>query len=89
MVKSDAGTLNQLAWLLATNAAVLNAVQAKELATRACELSSWGEAGHLDTLAVACAELGELAEAMKWMERAVQLEDREEYRERLAIWRAK
>ncbi len=85
---NDAGTLNQLAWLLATNDAVKNAAQAKELATRACELSEWSEAGYLDTLAVACAELGEMAEAVKWIERALALDDREEYRERLAKWRA-
>jgi tetratricopeptide (TPR) repeat protein len=84
----DAGTLNQLAWLLATNDVVRNALQAKQLATRACELSSWGEAGYLDTLAVACAEQGELAEATAWIEKAILLDDRDEYRERLAKWRA-
>lgn len=84
---NDAGTLNQLAWLFATDATLRNPSQAKELATRACELSDWSEAGHLDTLAVACAELGELAEAVKWMEKAIALDDRDEFRERLAQWR--
>jgi serine/threonine-protein kinase len=84
---TDAGTLNQLAWLLATNAGVKDAARAKDLATRACELTGWAEAAYLDTLAAACAELGDRAAAVAWMEKAVALDDREEYRGRLVGYR--
>ncbi|QEL14724.1 tetratricopeptide repeat protein [Limnoglobus roseus] len=86
---ADAGTLNQLAWVWATSqkADVRNPVQAKELATRACELTDWLQAGFLDTLAVACAALGDTPAAAAWMEKAIELDDREEYRERLKQFR--
>ncbi len=88
---TDAGTLNQLAWVRATARTpdVRNPAQAKELATRACELTAWEDARYLDTLAVACAELGDLPAAVAWLEQAVGLDDRAEYRERLATFRAK
>lgn len=82
----DADTLNRLAWLLATTAAVKDAARGKELATRACELSGWSNADHLDTLASACAELGNKVEAIGWLEKAIAVEDREEFREKRAKW---
>lgn len=85
---ADAGTLNQLAWLLATAAAVRNPARAKDLATRACELTHWADAGYLDTLAVASAALGDTAAAVVWLEKAIALDDRPEYRARLAAFRA-
>lgn len=86
---NDAGTLNQLAWLYATAEAVKNPIRAKEFATRACERSSFSEPAYLDTLAAACAELGDLALAITWMEKAILIEDREEYRATLAEFRAR
>jgi tetratricopeptide (TPR) repeat protein len=86
---NDAGTLNQLAWLYATAEPVKDAAKAKEFATRACERTGFADAGYLDTLAVACAEHGEVAAAMSWWEKAVQLDDRPEYRERLELLRTR
>lgn len=83
---ADADTLNRLAWLLATKLDVKGAIRAKELATRACELSGWSNADHLDTLATACFELGEASAAQAWLEKAIALDDRPELREKLAKW---
>jgi tetratricopeptide (TPR) repeat protein len=79
-----ADTLNRLAWLLATKPVVKDAARAKELATRACELSGWSNADHLDTLATACAELRESQEAISWLDKAIAIDDREEFREKRA-----
>ena len=71
----SAGTFNQLGWVWATcpDPDVRNGPRAKECATRACELTEWGESGFLDTLAAACAECGEYAEAVRWQEKAMAL----------------
>ena len=70
-----AGTFNQLAWVWSTcpDPDVRNGQRARECATRACELTEWGEAGFLDTLAAACAECGEFDDAVKWQEKAIEL----------------
>lgn len=81
---ADADTLNRLAWLLATKPDVKDATRAKELATRACELSGWSNADHIDTLATACAESGESQEAASWLEKAIAVEDRPEFHEKLS-----
>jgi tetratricopeptide (TPR) repeat protein len=69
------GTFNQLAWVWSTcpDPDVRNGQRARECATRACELTEWGEAGFLDTLAAACAECGEFDDAVKWQEKAMEL----------------
>ncbi len=85
---ADADALNQLAWLLATRPEVRKPDQAKAFATRACELSNWSNADHLDTLATACAELGETTEAATWLEKAIAIDDRVQFREKLAKWKA-
>lgn len=71
----SAATFNQLGWVWATcpDPDVRNGPRAKECATRACELTEWGEAGYLDTLAAACAECGEFDEAVRWQEKAIGL----------------
>jgi tetratricopeptide (TPR) repeat protein len=86
----SAGTFNQLGWIWATapDPDVRNGTRAKECATRACELTEWQESGYLDTLAAACAELGEYDDAVKWMEKAIAIapEHEDDYRTRLELY---
>ncbi|MBY0457125.1 MAG: hypothetical protein K2V38_07300, partial [Gemmataceae bacterium] len=80
------------AWIWSTcpDPDVRNGPRARECATRACELTEWGEPGFLDTLAAACAECGAFEEAVKWQEKALVLIDDPErqadYRTRLALY---
>ena len=86
----SASTFNQMAWIWATapDPDVRNGRQAKECATRACELSEWQEPGFLDTLAAACAECGEFDDAVRWQEKAVGLaNEADEFRARAELYR--
>jgi tetratricopeptide (TPR) repeat protein len=60
-------------------------------ATRACELTAWKDASYLETLAAACAEAGDLAGAVNWQARSVDLltdeKARAESRARLEAYR--
>ncbi len=64
---------NNLAWLLAVCPvdSLRNGQEAVEHATWACNATSWRNLSCLGTLAAACAEIGDFAQAMRWQERAV------------------
>ena len=64
----DSAILNQLGWFQATcpDAAQRDGRAAVRNATRACELSQWKDAGVIDTLAAAYAEIGDFAQAMRY-----------------------
>jgi tetratricopeptide (TPR) repeat protein len=89
----DEATCNGLAWILATcpTASLRNGKRAVELATKACEKTRYEDSGYVDTLAVAHAEAGNFAEAIRVCQQVismVKLEERAEYEERLALFKA-
>jgi tetratricopeptide (TPR) repeat protein len=83
-------TLGKAAWLLATcpDAKIRNAKRAVELAKKATDLVK-GEADLLDTLAAAHASAGNFTEAIRWVERAIEINDNDAYRGRLELYRKK
>ncbi|MEN0109596.1 MAG: tetratricopeptide repeat protein [Planctomycetota bacterium] len=70
---ADPGVLNNYAWTLATSPFddVRDAQQAIEFATRACELTDYGQAHILSTLAAAHAEAGDFDEAIRRAQQAI------------------
>lgn len=70
---SDPTTLNDLAWMLATSKdpRVRNGRRAVSIATKACALSNWKNAFSIDTLAAACAQAGNFADAVKYQQLAI------------------
>lgn len=77
---NDAAARNELGWFRATcpEASFRSAKEAIELATKACELTSWGEASYVDTLAAAYAEAGEFDKAVSYERKAMALSDQAE-----------
>jgi tetratricopeptide (TPR) repeat protein len=71
----DSGILNNLAWLLSTSPdeKLRDAKRAIELATMACEVTSYKEAHILSTLAAGYAEAGEWDKAVEWSQKAYDL----------------
>jgi HEAT repeat protein/tetratricopeptide (TPR) repeat protein len=69
---------NNLAWFRATcpEAGFRNGAQAVAHARRACELSGWGKALYLQTLAAAHAEAGQFEEAVRSSRKALEHRDR-------------
>ncbi|HUT10510.1 MAG TPA: tetratricopeptide repeat protein [Thermoguttaceae bacterium] len=90
----DPGILNNLAWVLATSPTdeLRDGARAVELATGACEVTEYGQAHILSTLAAAYAETGDFESAVKWSQKAVEAgsEDQREHLEKeLESFRAK
>ena len=90
--------MNNLAWILATHedAQIRDGAEALRLARRACELTRHELPGHLDTLAAAYGEAGQFDQAVKTIEKAIQLaltggkeEMAKDFRRRLALYKAK
>jgi TPR repeat protein len=87
-------SLNALAWFLATcdNDSIRNGHEAMRRAITACELSYWQEWRYIDTLAAACAEIGDFKRAVEFEQQALQLKDldqetQKKVEEHLALFR--
>jgi tetratricopeptide (TPR) repeat protein len=71
----EARFCNQFSWLLAAcpQAEYRDGSRAVELARRACKVTNWKDGNVLDTLASAYAECGRFDEAVKWVNKALEL----------------
>lgn len=89
----NAMSMNNLAWLwsVCPEEKYRNGGRAVEIATKACELSGWKLASHVDTLAAACAEAGDFESAVEWQQKAQPLfpddESRARGKERLNLYK--
>ncbi len=71
----DSGTLNNLAWVLATSPKdeVRNGARSLELGLKAAELTKYEQAHILSTLASGYAETGDFEKAREWIAKAVSI----------------
>jgi tetratricopeptide (TPR) repeat protein len=76
----DSGTLNNLAWVLATSPQdeVRNGARALELGLKAAELTKYEQAHILSTLASGYAETGDFEKAREWIGKAVAIAEAEQ-----------
>jgi tetratricopeptide (TPR) repeat protein len=88
---SRSSAISNLAWLEATcpNPQFRDGTKAVEHATRACELSGWKTPNRLSTLAAAYAETGDFQNAVKWMEKAIELDPSSTSRSTLELFKAR
>jgi tetratricopeptide (TPR) repeat protein len=77
---------NGVAWLMATSPdeKLRDGRRAVHCATQACELSEWKDSNSVDTLAAACAEAGDFADAVKWEQDYLNRSDVSETRKQAA-----
>jgi hypothetical protein len=72
---------------------IRNGERAIQLATTACKLTDWKSGWALDTLASACAEVGQFEEAERYQIRALndpaRFSETDEMRERVELYRQK
>jgi tetratricopeptide (TPR) repeat protein len=69
----DGNFFDGLAWVLSTSqdAKVRDGKRAVELAKKACAMTKYKTGLHLDTLAAACAEVGQFDDAVRYAEKAL------------------
>jgi tetratricopeptide (TPR) repeat protein len=86
--------LVNFAWLQATcpEDSLRNGKEALEKSKRACELSRWQSSGIVDTLAAACAEIGNFDDAVKYETQAINMNGvlafrRKRMQQRLELYR--
>ncbi len=99
IIKNDPASaiaINNKAWTYCTTHVdkFRDGKQAVELAMKACELTQWANAGYIDTLAAAYAEVGDFEKAVKYQTQVMEDEalvrrEGQELRDRLELYKQK
>jgi tetratricopeptide (TPR) repeat protein len=96
-IEPDPATFNRIAWLLATcpRVELRDCKRAIEIAKHVCEVTEYMHPVAMDTLAAAYAECGQLDQALRWVQRAIEIatangdaEQAESFLPRLEAYRA-